>query len=179
MFAGVAAYCSPARHQLTSLFEQITAPIGRLHLVGNGVTQRHFRDFARKVRPLGGPVAKAERNPCTVRLPLPMRRIVIAMAMLLIGCLLRPPVKMKSPARIARISSRIAIACGDKGTRCPRPAFMRSAGTVQSRSAMLISSQRAPIASPVRAAVKMANSRARPAIPFCCRSSVIKVPSSA
>ena len=54
----------------------------------------------------------------------------------------------------------------DRATRCALPAFIRSAGIVHTRSAKPISVQVAPIASPVRAAVRITNSRARAAIPF-------------
>jgi len=47
---------------------------------------------------------------------------------------------------------------------------MRSAGTVQSAFSASISSGLAPIASWVRAAVRIANSSARAAVPSCARS---------
>ena len=45
----------------------------------------------------------------------------------------------------------------DSGTLCSLAAFMRAAGTVQRACVLSISDQRAPITSPVRAAVRMAN----------------------
>ena len=60
------------------------------------------------------------------------------------------------------------------GTRCSLPAFIRSAGTVQTLADRSISLQRAPMTSPVRAAVRMANSSARAAKPSCSRKSVKK-----
>src|SRR5262249_46974202 len=50
----------------------------------------------------------------------------------------------------------------DSGTRCSLPAFIRVAGSVQVLSSKSISPHRAPITSPVLAAVRMANSSARP-----------------
>jgi hypothetical protein len=65
------------------------------------------------------------------------------------------------------------------GTVCTLPAFMCPAGTVHSPAARSISSHLAPITSPVRAAVRMVNSRARAAMPSRWRSSTIKAGSSA
>src|SRR5580700_1961875 len=50
---------SPGLGERPALFEQITAPVGRLHLVGDGVCERHFADLARECRPLGAPIGEA------------------------------------------------------------------------------------------------------------------------
>ena len=73
----------------------------------------------------------------------------------------RPPGKMKSPWRTFTRSLRMAIAASDSGTRCSLSAFMRSAGTVQSLLVKSISSHVAQNVSPLRAAVRMVNSKAR------------------
>ena len=110
-----------------------------------------------------------DRKPCTVRSPRPMRRSSIRNAMLLSGRPALPPGNTKSlganrrhgledrhaPDRTAGPGARARLSCA-------RP------GTVQSRSARSISSQRAPMTSPVRAAVRIANSSARAAMPSCC-----------
>ena len=57
------------------------------------------------------------------------------------------------------------MALGQSGTRWPFPAFIRSPGTVQILFFKSISDQRAPITSPVRAAVRIRNSNARALIP--------------
>jgi hypothetical protein len=69
--------------------------------------------------------------------------------------------KDKIAVRIARISSRIASAASESGTRCSFPAFMRSAGIVQHLSAIFISFQRALFTSTDQPAVKIVNSSAR------------------
>ena len=63
-----------------------------------------------------------------------------------------------------RICAKIARAGADSGTRCSTPAFIRSAGMVQIPASRSISDQRAPSASPERAAVRIVNSSARAAI---------------
>ena len=87
--------------------------------------------------------------------------------------------KPSSPERCACISSRIASARADSGTRCSLPAFMRSAGTVQVLSSRSNSVHRAPIVSPVLAAVRIVNSSARAAMPSCSRNANRKPGSSA
>jgi hypothetical protein len=57
------------------------------------------------------------------------------------------------------------IARSLNGTRCSLAAFIRAAGNVHSRSASLISSQRAPMTSPVRDHINIENSSALAAIP--------------
>jgi hypothetical protein len=59
----------------------------------------------------------------------------------------------------------MARARGESGTRCSRPALIRVAGTVQTLASVSISLQRAPSASPDRAAVRIANSNAWAAKP--------------
>ena len=76
------------------------------------------------------------------------------MAMLLRGLALRGEGKTNSPLRICRSWSRIASACGDNGTRCCRPDFMRGGGMVQTLASKSISAQRAPNTSPERPAVQ-------------------------
>ena len=60
----------------------------------------------------------------------------------------------------SRHACRICTAGSDRGTRCSRCPFKRSAGTVHVRPSRSISGQSAPITSPVRAAVSNVNSRA-------------------
>jgi len=118
-------------------------------------------------------------KPCAVRSPRLMRRSNIKNAMLLSGRRALAPGNTKSLWRTFCISARIESAVSDSGTRCSLPAFMRSPGTTHSRSTKLISSQRAPINSPVRAAVRMANSSAHAATPSCRRSSGMNLAISA
>ena len=66
----------------------------------------------------------------------------------------------------------------DIATRWTRAIFMRAAGTVHWRASRLNSSQRAPIASPVRAAVRIVNSRARADIAGFCRNRAMKLGTS-
>ena len=134
----------PGIKQLPALLEQIAAPIGRLHLVADGVRQRHFGDLAREVRPLGRPIAeRSTRKPCAVRSPRPMRRNVISIAMLLIGRPALPPGNTNSPSRIFAHLSRIASAASltaAPGVPC-RPSCARPgssiAGSARSISAHL------------------------------------------
>src|ERR1700746_3382857 len=49
---------SPAFSQLEPLLAQITAPVGRLDFVGDGVCERHLAYFAREIGPLGAPIAE-------------------------------------------------------------------------------------------------------------------------
>jgi hypothetical protein len=72
---------------------------------------------------------------------------------------------------------RTAAAGAERGTRCARPAFMRSAGTVPTLDSRSTSSHRAPSTSPDRVAVRIANSRARAAIPTWRRSAARKLQS--
>ena len=69
------------------------------------------------------------------------------------------PRNTKSPVRGS--PARICIARSESGARCSLPAFIRSAGTVQSLARRSNPDHRAPIVSPVRAAVKIVNSSAR------------------
>ena len=65
------------------------------------------------------------------------------------------PAKRNSPSGSCEM---IARARSLSGTRCSRPDFIRSPGTVQRPLSRSISDQRALIASPVRAAVRIVNS---------------------
>ena len=58
----------------------------------------------------------------------------------------------------------ISTARGESGTRCSRRVFVRAAGIVHVPLVKSTSDQRAPSTSPVRAAVKMRNSKASFAI---------------
>jgi len=88
-----------------------------------------------------------------------------------------------SLSRTFAMRSSTAMAAVDNGIRCSRPlfrlVFMRAAGTVHRRVRRSISSHRAPRASPVRAAVRIVNSRARAATPSRRRTSAMNVPTSA
>ena len=73
---------------------------------------------------------------------------------------------MKDELALARQRfQQVDSAGADSGTRCSFPAFMRSAGIVHTAPLRSISDQRAPITSPVRAAVRIANSSARALTP--------------
>ena len=76
------------------------------------------------------------------------------------------------------IAFRSVTAAVDSGTRCSFPAFMRSAGIVHTRASISISIHVAPRTSPDRAAVKIANSAARAAIPSRWLNSFMKTPTS-
>ncbi len=118
-------------------------------------------------------------KPWTVAFSIFIRRSIISMAMLDNGFPAFWPGKTKSPMRAAPMTSRISMALPVNGTRCWRPAFMRSAGIVQIWPSIPISAQRAPSTSPVLAAVRMQNSSARPAIALRCRRVSTKAGTSA
>src|SRR5712691_7645304 len=102
-----------------------------------------------------------------------MRRNSISITMLDIGKARRGPgntgaARSGLPSRIRANGRTVPITASEaseSGTRCSRPAFMRPAGTVQTLASRSISPHRAPKTSPVRAAVKIANSSARAAMP--------------
>jgi len=75
----------------------------------------------------------------------------------------RPGNTSSHPFRLrnCRARSTTATASGPSGTRCSFPAFMRSPESVQVRLSTSISDQRAPRASPLRAAVRIRNRRQR------------------
>ncbi len=79
------------------------------------------------------------------------------------------PAKMNSPILASASVSTISNTHAASGTRCSRAAFIRSAGTVQTLASTSISDHRAPRTSPPRAAVRIANSRARAAVPSISR----------
>ena len=80
------------------------------------------------------------------------------------------PGKTNSEVFRAVIAFRIFNVRSDNGTRCSRAPFILWAGTVQIRSFKSISSHRAPITSPDRAAVRIRNSKAVGATPPIFRS---------
>ena len=82
-----------------------------------------------------------------------------SIAVLLRGSPLRPPGNTRSLSRGS--ACRSATAGGARGTRCSAAAFIRSAGTVHTACLRSISDQWAPITSPVLAAVRIINSKAR------------------
>ena len=63
------------------------------------------------------------------------------------------------PSRSFAASFKTANAASDSGTRCSMPPFMRPAGTVHSALSRSTSSQWAPLASPLLAAVNTPNQR--------------------
>ena len=75
-------------------------------------------------------------------------------------------------------SRSASSAPSDSGTRCSRPAFMRSAGTIQVAACMSNSDHRAPITSPVRAAVRIANRSASAETPSSLASAAVNAPTS-
>ena len=160
------AHCCMSRRRFSN---KIAAHIGLLDLAADRVRQARLDNLILKRRALAGP--RLERGAEAVH-----RQIVG------VPCGARasktPCWKAACPvwgrgtqthrrcrrARAACISSRMASARADSGTRCSRCAFMRAAGTVQVLSSKSISFQRAPITSPVRAAVRIKNSSPRAAI---------------
>ena len=164
----------PIRHQPAPLLEQIAAPICRLDLVLDRHARAPFRPLragTRCARPpnrrrSSGSRARSDRrascgaaastSPCwTSAMPAAGR-----------GTPARPGPACRralapagGPFRAPRAPHR------DNGTRCSRPAFMRSAGTVQTFAAKSISPHFAPSASPVRATVRIVNSSARADMP--------------
>ena len=92
-------------------------------------------------------------------------------------------IRLKSPFplildALGKLSSN-ASAVFDSGTRCGWPAFMRGAAIVHMPASRSTSRQRAPITSPDRAAVRIANSSARSGTPSRCCSSDMNAGSSA
>jgi hypothetical protein len=79
------------------------------------------RQFARKCRYLAAPVSKRASV---------VRRRTISIAMPLSGLPSRWPGKTYSPVLAAASASKMAVARFDNATRCSRPLFMRTAGTV-------------------------------------------------
>ena len=144
----------PCVHELTPLVEEISAPISSLGLVLDCMGKRHLTDFTGKIRSFGRPVAKG--RPKTVagdfQLHAAKRHQECHIAERLAVRTTRKHKAILNTDRSGQIQR------GDSGTRCSRPAFIRSAGTVQTSPS--ISSQCAPSTSPVRAAVRMANSKA-------------------
>jgi hypothetical protein len=127
--------------------------------------QRHGQEPPRRLR--GGNVDTSPhqsrnelRNPCTVTPWAFVRRRTISIVMLLSGLPRRWPGKTYSPVLAAASASKMAVARFDNATRCSRPLFMRTAGTVQSFRAKFISVHFAPSVSDVLAAVRIVNSSA-------------------
>jgi hypothetical protein len=168
----------PLLHEPALLLEQIAASISSLGFILNRVRQSHLDDLARKVCPLGGPIAKSR--------PKSMHRQIIptrAPKQLQHGHIAERPAgatarntKSSSPSVSVEMRSRTR---SGSGTRCSLPAFMRSAGTVQSFSRILNSERRAPITSLVLPAVGIVNSSARAATPSCASRLVGNAGSSA
>jgi hypothetical protein len=104
---------------------------------------------------------KVERKPCTVISFRPMRRRTAVRLMCENAAPLRRPGKIGPSVRCTLLSkTKVDV---DRGTRCSRPAFIRSAGMVHTASSRLTSDQVAPRTSPDRVAVRIANSTARAA----------------
>ena len=106
------------------------------------------------------------RNPCGVKCPNCIFRISASIAPLLSPVPAFQPGKTNSSGlQLDLILPRIANARAHSGTLCSRPAFIRSAGTVQTSVPRSISDHLAPITSPVRPAVNIINSNARAELP--------------
>jgi hypothetical protein len=93
-----------------------------------------------------------------------MRRSSMIMAMFESGLSRLLPGNTQSPAlgfRNGATAFRTAEAASDSGTLCSARAFMRVAGTLQTAAFMSTSDHRAPMTSPVRAAVKIAKCEGR------------------
>jgi hypothetical protein len=55
---GLRGEISPVRHQFTSFFQRIAAPISLLGFVADYVTQRRLCNFALKIRSISDPIAE-------------------------------------------------------------------------------------------------------------------------
>ncbi len=82
--------------------------------------------------------------------------------------------KTRSVSGFRRVAARSASAPDESGTRCGRPAFIRSPGTTHRAAGRSISDHLAPRTSPERAAVRMVNSSARAPVPFSSASLAMK-----
>ena len=159
----------PRFHKITTFLKKIATPISCFGTVGNNVRQSGLSYLARKVCLLGCPVTECRSKTVYRQVSRPIRRSIMSMDIFDSGLFRRSPGNTKSFCRIAFSRFTMVNAAVDSGTLCSRPAFMRLAGTVHILFSKLISSQRAPSTSPVRAAVKIANSSARAATASRCR----------
>ena len=103
------------------------------------------------------------RKPCVVMLSRFIRRSSIDMALLERGAPLAEKTRRSGPHSSGRRSSSNATAPPDNGTACSTPELILIAGMLQSLDSKSISPQVAPKPSPLRAAVRITNSRHRAA----------------
>ncbi len=161
---------SPTVHEAPAFLEKISPPVGGLYLVADHVAQAPLR------RPPAGnsSVPQPSRGRSSGIHGPSDSRVPFVAAASTAPC---STANRQSGRRIRGRSGlpflsvvRTANASVESGTRCSRLLFMRDAGTVQTFAFRSISSQRAPMISPVRAAVRIVNSRALAATPACSRS---------
>ena len=146
---------SPSRHQYSPHLEPIGALIGTLN---PATTCASAASATSRAAPFSAAqLLKLVRNPCVVAsIPVSVSSLEVVMLLSALPVGLgnsRADPSVNSCAAASTSSVRV-----ESGTRCVRPDFMRSAGTVHTRRARSISSQVASRASPDRAAVRMMNS---------------------
>ena len=172
----------PCVHQPAPLVEQVATPIGRLDLVADRMRERHLDDFARKARALGGPVAEtssgsrarsdhrvpsaatASGRPCWRAAGRACRRETRS----------RHP-RMPLWLHLFEDSER---AIGQRHTVFSAGLHARGGNGPHLLSADLSRPTARRSLSPVLAAVRIVNSRARAAMPSCSRNATRKPGSS-
>ena len=170
----------PCVHQLAAFFEQIAAPVcsfGRVAVVcASAISQTSCGKFVWS----GGPIAKRRTEAVHGQSSRPIRcRFAGAPAS---PCCTAGALRAGRGIRIAR-RRRVAVSArfrrhAAKGARDARHGFIRAAGIVHSAASRSISAHSASMASVVRVAVRIANSRARAAMPPCARRASMKAPVS-
>ena len=120
----------PSLHERPPLFERAAPPVSPLCGVADDMGERGFRHLAGEMRFVAIQSRKADRKPCTVTLPRPMRRRTFFIAMAESGRSAPRPEKTNSPVRAFAASASTASARADSGTRCSRAAFMRAGAIV-------------------------------------------------
>ena len=112
-------------------------------------------------------------NPCGTQFS-PIRRQTATSVMFETLCRRCGDWKITSLSSTSGVDSSSAMAAELSGTRCSRPPFMRAAGTIHVLDAKSISGHLARRTSPDRAAVRIANSRARAPLPSTLASALMK-----
>ena len=169
----LSAVVCPRIHQHSALGQCVATTVCTFCRIAYRVGKRSLGDLARVVCLFGRPIAEGgteavygDTSPATCL-------SIIAKAICDSPCPPFAPGKTKSFGEVCSGATevRISIAGVDSGTRCSRPAFMRTAGTDHSAFPVSISLHLAPITSPVRAAVRIRNSNASADIACDCRRS--------
>ncbi len=160
----------PGIDHLPPALECIATPIGPLHGTSKRMGQRRLCKFRSEVRLVADPVTKRTAEAMygvRLRLQPPHHHLEGHPAQWPRRFLAR---ETRESLQIHAFPQRSGRRAAPTGTRCARPAFIRSAGMVQINWSMSNSSQRAARslpsrflrrASPDRQAVKMTNSRLR------------------